>query len=208
MPMTQPQQRRGGTDGDSRNALGSVPGLSYIEEIIPVEEEARLLEAIDEGHWSAVLKRRVQHHGYRYDYRARKVEREMYLGPLPAWAQEITRELERLQVMTQPPDQLIVNEYLPGQGIAPHIDCVPCFGATVAVLSLGSTCLMEFSQPRTGEHAALLLSPRSLLVLTDEARYRWRHAIRGRRSDVWQGARCPRSRRVSLTFRSVRLPSP
>lgn len=207
MSMMQPQQRRGGTDDDSRDARGSVPGLTYIEESIPVEEEARLLAAIDEGPWSAVLKRRVQHHGYRYDYRARKVEREMYLGPLPAWAQEIIRKLESLQVMTQPPDQLIVNEYLPGQGIAPHIDCVPCFGPTVAVLSLGSTCLMEFSRPETGEHAALLLAPRSLLVLTDEARYRWRHAIRGRQSDAWRGARRPRSRRVSLTFRSVRLPS-
>ena len=205
--MTQPQQR-GGTGGASPDALGSVPGLSYVEEIIPVEEETRLLAAIDDGAWLAVLKRRVQHHGYRYDYRSRKVEREMYLGPLPVWAQEITRKLESLQVMTQSPDQLIVNEYLPGQGIAPHIDCIPCFGATVAVLSLGSTCLMEFSQPETGEHAALLLSPRSLLVLTDEARYRWRHAIRGRQSDAWQGVRYPRSRRVSLTFRSVLLPSP
>lgn len=45
------------------------------------------------------------------------------------------------------------------------------FGSTGAVLSLGSTCLMEFSKPATGEHAPLLLSPRSLLVLTDEERY-------------------------------------
>lgn len=35
------------------------------------------------------------------------------------------------------PDQVIVNEYQPGQQIAPHIDCVPCFGSVVASLTLG-----------------------------------------------------------------------
>ena len=36
-----------------------------------------------------------------------------------------------------------VNEYLPGQGIAQHVDCVPCFGGTVASLSLLSPCTMR-----------------------------------------------------------------
>ena len=197
-----------GTDGELRNALGSVPGLSYLDAILSAQEEEHLLRVIDGGPWLTVLKRRVQHHGYRYDYRARKVDREMYLGPLPAWAQELAGKLASQRLIPQPPDQVIVNEYLPGQGIAAHVDCIPCFGATVAALSLGSTCLMEFSRPAAGERAALLLLPRSLLVLSDEARYRWRHAIRARRSDTWQGVRYPRSRRVSLTFRNVRLPSP
>lgn len=35
------------------------------------------------------------------------------------------------------PDQVIINEYQPGQSIAPHIDSVPCFGETIASLSLG-----------------------------------------------------------------------
>ena len=28
----------------------------------------------------------MQHYGYRYDYKARRVGPEMYLGPLPEWA--------------------------------------------------------------------------------------------------------------------------
>src|SRR5262249_42740034 len=103
----------------------------------------------------------------------------------------------------EPADQLIVNEYLPGQGITPHIDCVPCFGPVVVSLSLSSACVMELS--RGAEHLSLLLRPRSLLVLGGEARQAWRHAIVARRSYTWEGVRLPRTRRVSLTFRAVRL---
>lgn len=44
------------------------------------------------------------------------------------------------------PDQLIINEYLPGQGIAPHIDCVPCFTETIVSISLGDEYPMRFTR--------------------------------------------------------------
>jgi hypothetical protein len=44
-------------------------------------------------------------------------------------------------------------------------------------------------------------SPRSALLISGEARYQWRHAIRGRLSDHGR----KRARRVSLTFRNVIL---
>lgn len=182
-----------------------IAGLSYQGDFISADEHDQTLAAVDEAAWSTALKRRVQHYGYRYDYKARAVDRGMYLGPLPAWAQWIMDRMLERHLLPEPPDQLIVNEYQPGQGITPHIDCVPCFGPAIASLSLGSTCLMEFSQPKTQESTSLLLWPRSLLVLKDDARYHWRHSIRARRSDTWQGVTYPRSRRVSLTFRTVRL---
>ena len=37
----------------------------------------------------------------------------------------------------RPFEQAIVNEYEPGQGIAPHVDR-DCFGPVVATVSLGS----------------------------------------------------------------------
>ena len=42
------------------------------------------------------------------------------------------------------PDQLIVNEYQPGQGISAHIDCEPCFKNTIVTVSLGSVYEMDF----------------------------------------------------------------
>lgn len=41
-------------------------------------------------------------------------------------------------------DQAIINEYLPGQGIAAHVDCEPCFGDEIGVVSLLDSHPMEF----------------------------------------------------------------
>jgi alkylated DNA repair dioxygenase AlkB len=95
---------------------------------------------------------------------------------------------------------MLVNEYLPGQGIAPHRDYAP-FGRTVVSLSLLSPCVMDFRHPRTGRKESLLLEPRSLVVLSDEARYEWEHGIAPRKRDAWRGQPVERGRRLSVTFR-------
>ena len=87
---------------------------------------------------------------------------------------------------------MLVNEYLPGQGIAPHRDYAP-FGRTVVSLSLLSPCVMDFRHPPTGRRERLLLEPRSLLVLADEARYDWEHGIAPRKRDAWHGLPVERS---------------
>jgi alkylated DNA repair dioxygenase AlkB len=180
----------------------AVAGLKYVPGFVAESDEAALLAGVDAEPWLGDLKRRVQHHGYRYDYKARKVDPYMYLGPLPAWAQPLAARLVADGYMT-PPDQLIVNEYEPGQGITPHIDCVPCFGPVVCSVTLGSQCVLELSAVRGGGVEALLLERGSLLVLAGEARYQWRHAIPGRKTDPVGGRVLPRGRRVSLTFRTV-----
>ncbi|MEL7453329.1 MAG: alpha-ketoglutarate-dependent dioxygenase AlkB, partial [Pseudomonadota bacterium] len=81
---------------------------------------------------------------------------------------------------------------------------IPCFGDTIASLSLASAAMMVFTGP-SGETGYLHLRPCSLLVLTEDARSKWRHAIPARKSDMMDGERKPRSRRVSLTFRKIRI---
>jgi alkylated DNA repair dioxygenase AlkB len=98
---------------------------------------------------------------------------------------------------------MLVNEYLPGQGIALHRDYDP-FDATVASISLISPCVMDFRRVADGERVAWLLAPRSLLVLSDEARYQWEHGIARRKNDRWNGRTFPRSRRLSITFRRLK----
>jgi hypothetical protein len=44
-------------------------GLMYEENFVSPEEEKELLEHIDRGQWLFDLKRRVQHFGYKYDYK-------------------------------------------------------------------------------------------------------------------------------------------
>ena len=115
-------------------------------------------------------------------------------------------QLHRDGLMPDLADQMIVNEYQPGSGIPAHVDAA-FFDDTIVSLSLGSPCIIEFDQDRAKRHEQLLLEPRSALVLTLEARHAWKHGIRARLSDVWQGRELPRDRRVSVTFRTMRVRS-
>lgn len=189
----------------TENNKPTIAGLLLVPDFIDREQERRLLETVDNELWSSELKRRVQHYGYRYDYKSRAVRSECYLGPLPDWLAELAVGLVERGVMPEVPDQVIVNEYMPGQGIAAHVDCPPCFGEHIASLSLGSQCLMEFTSLDKAERGTVPLPGRSLLALRGAARYGWKHAIPPRQSDSIGGRRVPRGRRVSLTFRKVIL---
>ena len=181
----------------------AIAGLSYIPNYIEESTEAALLELIDSQPWMHDLKRRVQHYGWRYDYKARSVTNDLRIGVLPDWLQTFALRLQQAGLFAETPDQVIINEYQPGQGISAHIDCVPCFADTIASLSLGSPCMMDFTHSKTGEKASLLLEPRSLLMLTRDARYVWQHAIAQRKTDRINGHIIQRTRRISLTFRKV-----
>ncbi|MBO6640184.1 MAG: alpha-ketoglutarate-dependent dioxygenase AlkB [Roseitalea sp.] len=178
-------------------------GATYIPDFVSSAVEVSLVRQIDAVPWITELKRRVQHYGYGYDYRARTVTDDAYLGPLPDWLMGLGARLKDLGWFKRIPDQVIVNEYEPGQGIAAHIDCVPCFAGTIASLSLLSACTMRFEEQSSGEQLTHILEPRSLLLLQGPARFDWNHAIPARKSDVIEGQRVPRGRRLSLTFRNV-----
>ena len=190
---------------DQQDVSPTVEGLRHIASYISKAEEAKLIEYIDTQPWQHDLKRRVQHYGYRYDYKARRVTPDFKIGPLPDWIMTVGRKLADEGLMSGVPDQAIANEYLPGQGISPHIDCVPCFGNEIVSLSLGSSCVMDFSNADAGHKASILLQPCDLIVLSGPARYQWLHGIAGRKTDHVNGVTIHRQRRLSLTFRKVIL---
>lgn len=180
-----------------------ISGLTYIADYIDAPTEALLIQTIDAQPWITEMKRRVQHYGWRYDYKARSVTNDLRIGALPDWLKTYAARLQQIGYFPEMPDQVIISDYQPGQGISAHIDCVPCFAVTIASLSLGSPCVMDFTQSKTGEKSSLLLEPRSLLVLSGDARYVWQHAIAARKTDRQNGQIIQRTRRVSLTFREV-----
>lgn len=185
--------------------ISKIGGLSYIPGYISSTEHEHLWQSVNAEEWLGDLKRRVQHYGYKYDYRARYIDYSMRIGELPDWSLSIAQKLYDDGYMPELPDQLIVNEYEPGQGIASHIDCQPCFKDTVISLSLGSACTMNFVNVNTREKVELYLEPKSLVVLTDDARYKWTHGITGKKSDVFKGVKTYRDTRISLTFRNIIL---
>ena len=191
---------------NNAEAIDAIEGFSYIEDYINQNQHDRLLYQIDKHQWLADLKRRVQHYGFKYDYKARKVNHDMRIGQLPEWLQKLGRKLYEDDYMAAEPDQVIVNEYEPGQGISSHIDCEPCFANMIVSLSLGSACVMDFTNKLDKtKRIPVWLAPRSIIVLRDEARYKWLHGIAPRKSDPWVGQTYERQRRVSLTFRKVIL---
>lgn len=107
--------------------------------------------------------------------------------------------------ISPPPNQLIVNEYQPGQGISEHIDAIEIFGDTIVMISLGSSCIMDFTleENKKKRKESIFLERRSLLMIQKEARYKWKHSISKRKNDLWDNFPYKRDRRISLTFRNV-----
>ena len=189
------------------------PGLEYHTQFLTAQEEAELLVRIDGSEWLPDLSRRVLHFGYKYDYSNRKLDESARIGPLPEWLMQLTHKIHaaateetvHLLDAQRPFEQAIVNEYEPGQGIAPHIDR-DCFGPVVATVSLGSAVNMDFCCGATGDEYVQWLEPRSLVLLHGDARWKWRHGIAKRRTDICNGRKIARQRRVSITFRTIARP--
>ena len=173
-----------------------IPGATYLRDFISLEEEREVISQIEQGTWTHEFARRRQHYGIGYGQQGR-----VEPSPLPVWIDTIARRIVGARFFSRMPVQALVNEYLPGQGISAHKDYQPF--DEVASLSLASGCLMEFAKANRTRNVSLWLEPRSLLVLTGEARHEWTHAIRPRLADLVDGAKIPRERRLSLTLRTI-----
>ena len=172
----------------------NIPGLSYLQNYVSQSQEATLVRLIDALPWDTSWQRRRQLFGMAYGSDDAAVQ------PIPPWGQELAEKMHREGWTDRQFDQMLVNEYLPGQGIAMHRDYEP-FDRTVVSLSLLAPAVMDFRNSTVLVGHSLLLEPRSLLVLSDEARYQWQHGIARRKNDRWQGVVIPRRRRLSVTFR-------
>lgn len=182
-----------------------INGLHYLPNYLSAEDEKALIETVDRQIWLSPLHRRVQHYGYIYDYKKRNVTKDMFIAGLPKWLRVLAERLYTDGCIGEIPDQVIINEYEAGQGIAPHVDCEPCFGDTILSLSLGSACVMDFYALKDERVLRQILEARSLLIMEKEARYQWKHGIAARKSDNFEGKIWKRGRRISLTFRKVIL---
>ena len=70
-----------------------IKGLIYIPEYITKAEQAFFWQSVNNENWLGDLKRRVQHYGYKYDYKARFINYSMKIGDLPGWAYPFAKRL-------------------------------------------------------------------------------------------------------------------
>lgn len=147
-----------------------------------------LIEHIDKCEWSNEITRRVQHYGFKYDYKTRKVSPG---SPIPSLFSDLINILKENEVID--PNQIIVNEYLSGQYISRHIDS-DVFGPVVVTLSLGDGTTFQMSN--RAEVVDIPVKQGSLLILEGESRSKWYHCTLPVHKEGF--------RRISITFRTVK----
>eukprot|EP01122_Echinamoeba_exundans_P005723 TRINITY_DN15881_c0_g1_i1.p1 TRINITY_DN15881_c0_g1~~TRINITY_DN15881_c0_g1_i1.p1 ORF type:complete len:114 (-),score=2.20 TRINITY_DN15881_c0_g1_i1:39-380(-) len=101
-----------------------ISGLRIVKDFISKEEEEVLLQRINDAVWEEDLRRKVQQYGFRFQHKSHSIKE--YLGPLPPWCSDVTQRLVDQGLFTELPDQIIINHYLPGQGLLPNVDIVDC----------------------------------------------------------------------------------
>ena len=171
-------------------------GLQYWPDFVSVDEERELIAGIRSvplqpfqlGPYQG--KRKVASFGHRYDYATRTLETA---EPIPEWVRVPSAQVENFRGLPSGAIvQVLCTEYDTGTGIGWHRDRQQfdlVFG-----LSLGSACRFRFRR-KAGEfwqRYSLDAQPRSLYLISGEARHVWEHSI----SEVEQ-------LRYSITFRTM-----
>lgn len=93
-------------------------GLFYQDDFLNSDEEKAILLQIEKEEWDSSLKRRFQHYGYIYDYKKKNISQDSRKGELPDWLFALEKKIKATFNLEQSFDQVIINEYEPGQGIS------------------------------------------------------------------------------------------
>ncbi|CAO2836819.1 unnamed protein product [Amaranthus hypochondriacus] len=181
--------------------FGSVPTVIYIPDFINDTEQTQILNHVYQApvsKWKTLKHRRLQNWGGVVH------EKGLIAQDLPPWLTRVTQRLyEELGIFPAAPNHVLINEYLPDQGIMPHQDG-PAYFPAAAILSLESPVVMNFTphvklsenngttesevgsqnterdavvQSDTPSSFSLLLMPRSLLIFKDLAYSDYLHGI-------------------------------
>jgi len=174
-------------------AIEGTDRVYYIPEFVSEEEETYLIRQIENApkpKWKSLANRRLQTWGG--DITATN---KLLPQPLPPFLTKYPNIIGRLRATgvfssskNGEPNHVIVNEYLPGQGIMPHEDG-PSYHPVVGTISLGAHAVFHYyrykqagetessesSEIQSSTHGrvierkpvlTLLLEPRSLVITT------------------------------------------
>jgi alkylated DNA repair protein alkB family protein 8 len=121
---------------------------------------------------------------------------------MPPLIYKLSQNLMEKEIVSIQPDQVIINEYAPGEGLRPHKDR-NYFENQICGVTLGSGCIMRFIKIAGGDVVDVEVPRRSAYVMQDDARYKWHHSIPSRKKDTVDGSVKHRERRLSITYRKV-----
>lgn len=193
------------------------PSAYYIPNFITSEEEKHILNnfySVPKPKWTYLSNRRLQ------DYGGVPSEKGMIPEKIPNWLNIYMNKIHDLNLFEgKTPNQVLMNEYEPGQGIMPHTDG-PLFYPTIATISCSSHTVLEFLENNESRKVLckVLLEPLSLVIVKDDLYSKYLHSISEKKLDTLAedcvnlplcgtkrniGDVLERSTRVSLTIRNV-----
>ncbi|XP_034187901.1 putative RNA/DNA demethylase ALKBH6 [Osmia lignaria lignaria] len=208
-----------------KNVISEVPKLAmYIPNFVTSEEEEEIIKYVNNAplpKWTQLSHRRLQNWG------GIPHPKGMIAEEIPSWLTKYVDKVSSCNVFEKGklPNHVLINEYLPGQGIMAHSDG-PLFHPIVTTISCGSHTLLEFYKrlDSTQQHEqnlefSFLLEPRSLLILQGDLYHNYLHSIAEKDTDVVskltmknlsicgeefsEGQLLKRGVRLSLTIRHV-----
>jgi len=189
----------------------------YIPNFITESDEVYLIDHISKTpspRWTQLKNRRLQNWG------GVPHPKGMIAEKIPDWLNRFVSQVNKVGMFGDKlANHVLLNEYLPGQGIMPHFDG-PMFHPVIATLSLGSHCVEHFYREKSGSQqdkeivASIFLEPRSLLILKDDLYHEYLHGIEEISEDNLSGdvlnvqnrdigVAKQRETRISLTIRHV-----
>jgi alkylated DNA repair dioxygenase AlkB len=180
----------------------ALPGLFLYPDFIDETREKQLLDEIDSQIWIVDYLRRLQYYGYRNEL-DKPYDLIPFPVPMPPLMYQLSQEMVEKKIILLQPDQVIINEYVPGEGIKPHKDRA-YYENQICGVNLGSGCIMRFIRGKNEEVIDVEIPRRSVYVMQDDARKKWKHAIPPRKKDYIEGNVKHRDRRVSITYRKVK----
>ncbi|XP_012276991.1 alpha-ketoglutarate-dependent dioxygenase alkB homolog 6 [Orussus abietinus] len=194
--MMEQQTEGNNEDKCKRNILSQniVKGVSplalYIPDFISEIDETYIVKQINSApvpKWTQLSHRRLQNWG------GIPHAKGMIAEDMPSWLTKYIDKICDLNVFEQSvlPNHVLINEYLPGQGIMAHSDG-PLFHPIVTTISCGSHTLLDFYKRLDTEEIdktskiefSFLLEPRSLLILQKDLYHNYLHSIAEKTSDT------------------------
>ncbi|XP_014272536.1 alpha-ketoglutarate-dependent dioxygenase alkB homolog 6 [Halyomorpha halys] len=198
------------------------PTIYYIPDFINEPEENWILDKVytaPKPKWTQLLNRRLQNWG------GLPIPNGMIVEPIPSWLKTFMDKVSDLKVFNDGilrANHVLINEYLPGQGIMPHVDG-PLFYPTIATISCSSHTVLEFEknfapdeEKADDSKISVFLQRRSLVIVKDTMYTDYKHTIRELKEDeidenilnsqlsqLTLGDKLQRETRISLTIRHV-----
>lgn len=159
-----------------KNAF-DIPGLWYIPHYLSNDTIKSIEKKINKIKFEPITNspnsRLVAHFGYRYSYDRSGVQP---VDPIPIDLSNLVsmNDINNIigeKIISKEFDQLIINEYKPGQQISFHTDHTKQFGPIIACITIGESVPIKFKNGNNIKE--INIETGSIYIMTCESRYQW-----------------------------------